>query len=418
MPKTNVKKLPKSQVEVSVALSDEEFKSYYEPVYNEAAAQVTIKGFRKGNAPKEMVAGAVDADKVFTSAIEEAAKYTLDELKKENEWVFVDAPQVQVTDTKNGVAYTATLTLLPEVELGDYKKILKKYFADPIKVEVSEEEKTKALDWLVNSRASETRVTRESKDGDLVEVKITAKADGKEIPGAQFQGDRFILGKSQFMQGFDEKLIGKKEGETTSFSLMAGKDYWHKDLQGKTIDFTVEIKGVFERKVPELNDEFVRSLGPSFQTVADVKKNIAQGMAKEKENKEIEDRQIKAITEISEKAKIEIPDILANRMLDQLVGDMKRIIPPDPKKDPQELDAELRKQMRDQAEKNVATHLVIYKIARDEKLTPTVEEVEREAALLSVDAQQYGAVLYDRIQNRKVFNFLVETGKGEVKKEA
>lgn len=417
MPKTNIKKLPKSQVEVSVSLTDEEFKNYYQPVYDEVAAEITIKGFRKGNAPKEMVAGAVDAEKVFTTAIEEAAKETINELKKEHEWVFIDQPNVEVTNTKEGVSYTVVLTLLPDVDLGDYKKILKKYFDKEIKVEVSEKEKEKALAWLVDSRAILTRVERESKNGDVVEVKIAAKADGKEIPGAQFDGDRFVLGESQFMEGFDEKLLGKKEGESVSFSLLAGKDYWHKELQGKTIDFTVEIKGVFNRTKPELNDEFAKSLGASFQTLEDIQKNIAEGLAMEKEQKEIQDRQIKATTEIAEKAKIELPEILVSRMLDQLVQDMKRMIPKDVKKDPKELDEELRAQMQKQAEQNVATHLVVYKIARDEKLTPTEEEIHAEAAMVGVDVNQYAAVLYDRIQNRKVFAFMVKEGKGETKIE-
>lgn len=406
--KHSIKKLPGSKVELTVNLEDKEFSGYYQSAEDNAAANVTIKGFRKGAAPKEMVTAALDHDKIFREAINEAVRWSLESIKQEQDWTFIDQPSIEVTDGEpgKGVSYKAILTVFPEIVLGDYKKIAGKIFGEKMELTVNEDEVQKTIEWLRGSRAKEVRVARGAAPKDLVEIDIETEHAGQPVEGASFKNDRFILGESNFIAGFDKHLEGKKENEVVKFSITAPKDYWQKELQGKQLDFTVVIHGVFERELPALNDEFAKTLGPKFQTAEDVTKNIREGLLHEKTDKENEKRRIKVLDEIAKDSKMEIPEILVERTLDGMVADVARMIPPGENKNPAELMKEMREKMRDRAVANVKSNLIMYKLVQVEKLDPTAEEVGAEAAHRGVDLEKQHDYIYGILQNKKVFAFL------------
>ncbi len=406
--KHEFKKLPGSRIELTVKLEESEFSGYYQAAEDAAAAAVTIKGFRKGAAPKELVAGAVDHEKVFHDAINEAVRWSLNEIKNNENWTFIDQPRIEVTEGEpaKGIAYKATLTLFPEIQLGDYKKIAAKVFSDMKKPTVSEEEITKTIEWLRGSRATEARVARGAALKDLVEIDIDTECEGKLIDNASFKNDRFILGESTFIAGFDQALVGKKEHEVVRFSIAAPKDYWQKDLQGKQLDFTVTMHGVFERVLPELNDAFAAGLGPKFKTVADLQTNIREGLSLEKEEKETEKLRITCLDQIAKESKMDVPEVLIERTLDGMVGDMSRMIPAGENKKPEEFAKEMRVKMYDRAKTNVAANLVMYKLAQVEKLEPTAEEIGAEATRRGIDLEKQHDYIYGTLQNQKIFAFL------------
>lgn len=410
--KSDIKKLPGSQMQLTVKLEDKEFSGYYQAAEDKAAAEVTIKGFRKGAAPKEMVAAGLNHDEIFHDAINEAVRWSLNEIKMENTWTFIDQPKIEVTSGEpgKGIEYKATLTLFPEITMGDYKKTATKIFSQKSEVVVTDEEINKTLEWLRGSRAKETRVARGAAQKDLVEIDVETESAGVPVPNATFQNERFILGESSFITGFDRALEGKKENEVVKFSIVAPKDYWQKELQEKQLDFTVVIRGVFERSVPELNDEFAQSLGSKFKTAEDLKTNIREGLTMEKTEKELEKKRIKALDEIAKDSKMDLPAILIERTLEGMVADVTRMVPPGENKKPDELAKEMREKLRDRAKTNVAANLVMYKLAQVEKLEPTAEEIGAEATQRGVDLEKEHDYIYGTLQNKKIFAFLEAQG--------
>lgn len=403
---TQIKKLPNSQVEVEVSLTDKEFEAFWKPEYEKALKKVTIKGFRAGAAPKELLDQGVDKDQVFKDAIMVAVRRTLDEVTQENEWTIIEQPRVELLDSKKDVRYKATLTLFPEITLPDYKKIAKEIIEEKKAVQVEEKEVTEALEWLRKSRAPITRVSREAKIGDVVEAQIQTMLDGKLLENAQFERDQFVLGESRFIKGFDEKVVGQKEGGETTFTLDVPKNYWDERIKGKTLSFTVKVAGVFERAIPELNDAFAASLGRSFKTVEDLKKNITEGITQEKQAKESERVRAKILERIVKKSTVELPKVMVDRTLEHLVGEMKGILPPDPKKSAVEVEAELRTQLQEKARETVASYVAVYAIANKENLNPKPEEVEKAAKENGVDPVGHYDYIYERLQNQNVFKFL------------
>lgn len=407
--KHDIKKLDKAKLEVVVTLEDKEFAGYYQTAEDAAASEVTIKGFRKGAAPKEMVAAALDHDAIFHSAINEAVRWSLNEIKIENNWTFIDQPKIEITEGEpgKGITYKATVTTFPEIKLGDVAKIAKKVFADKKPVTITDEEVTKTLEWIRSSRATETRVAREAKMGDLVEADIDTECEEKPVKGASLQNDRFILGESNFIVGFDKQLEGKKENEVLKFSIVAPKDYWQKELQGKQLDFTVTLRGIFERTLPALTDEFASGLGEKFKTVEDLKKSIREGMTMEKQEKELEKLRIKVLEEIAKDSKMDIPDIMVERTLDDMMDQYGQYLKGDAVDAKQEeFKKEMRNKLRERAVANVANNLVMYKVAQEQNLVPTAAEIEAEAAHHNVDAEKQHEQLYAMLQNKKVFEYL------------
>ncbi len=407
--KNDFKKLPGSRIELNVTLTDAEFSEYYKKAYDDAAAEVTLKGFRKGAAPKEMVDGAINHDKVFHEGVNAAIRWSLSEIKAEHDWTFIDQPKIEVTSGEpgKGITYKAVLTVFPEVELGNYKKIAKKIFSDKPEVKLTDEEIKKTVDWIRNSRAIETRAVRGAKLGDLIEADIETEADEKPVPQGTIAGDRFILGESNFIKGFDQQLVGKNENEVVHFEITAPEDYWNEALRGKTLSFTVTIRGIFDRTVPEMTDEFAQSLGSQFKTVEDFMKSVNEGLTMEKQEKETEKLRIKALEEIAKDSKMEVPEILVERTLDGMLEQYGQFMTreTDPKKQ-ETMRAEMRKSLREKAESNVRNNLVMYKLAQAETLNPTAEEVEAEAARHNVDPEKEHEYIYSALQNKKIFEFL------------
>ncbi|PIT89498.1 MAG: trigger factor, partial [Candidatus Levybacteria bacterium CG10_big_fil_rev_8_21_14_0_10_36_7] len=307
---------PGSIREVEISLTGDEFETYWKEAHESALEKVSLKGFRKGTAPKELADQAVDKDAVFHTAVEAAARINLKELAEENNWTFIDTPKIEVLEAtkktgkeKPGLRYKAHLTIFPEVILGEYKKIAEKVLKSKKEVSISDEEIEKSLAWLRDSRAKQILKNGTAERGDVIEGDISSMVDGKAITGGDLKGDTFVLGQSRFVPGFDDMLIGKKAGEEATFSLTAPNDYWQKDLQNKEIAFTVYIKGVYTREFPPIDDAFANMLSPQFKTLDDLKKNMREGLLFERKEKEKERMRGEILEKIISESKIDLPEV-------------------------------------------------------------------------------------------------------------
>lgn len=413
--KSNFKKLPASQIELEVVLDQKEFLEYYQPVYDQALNSVHLKGFRPGTAPKEMASQAVNQNQVFEEAVNQAVRENLRDLTKENNWQLIDQPKIEVVeDPKNpaGLKFKALLTVFPEVKLGNYKKIGQNILSNQKPVAVNEQEEEDSLKWILNSRAKEVLADRPAQKGDVVEMEYVGLRDGKVVNQMSNENDKFVLGEGKFIPGFEENLANHKGGESVEFSVTFPKDYWEESLRDKKVDFKVKIKGVFSRELPELTDEFAKSMG-KFESVEDLKKSIRIGLQKEKEIKEKEKSQLKILEEIRKSSDFDLPQIMVEKTMDNMAAEYGEMAGAGKNKE------EIRQHLREAAETNVKDNLILYQIAKEERLEPTPEEVKTESDKFlarsqlnakrlekQIDPQRLYDYIYGIIQNRKVFEYL------------
>lgn len=408
--KSSFKKRGGSRIDIEITLEPAEFKRHYDEVRHEALSRVNIKGFRPGTAPEAMAEAAINQDKVFEEAVQDAVRFSLNQATEENGWVVVDQPRVEVLEAadvlKNGgLKFKAELIVFPEVKIADYKKIAREINAGKKAAEVTPDEIEKTLMWVRKSRAPMVRVTRAAVKGDVLDIDITTAHEGKPVPGGDIKNDKFELGEGKFVPGFEEKVTGHKEGEEIDFTITAPANYWQKEFAGKKLDFKVEIHTVFELTIPEANDEFAKSLG-KFNTIEDVKKNISEGMILEKEQKESEKRHIKMLDKIVTDSKMDLPEIFVTKTLDGMLEELRQTI-----EQAGEKADEARKSLHGAAEKRVAANVAVHELAKLEGLEPKKEEVEEESKYHThkskgVDADKFYDYIYGILLNRKVFEFL------------
>jgi trigger factor len=370
------KDLPGSVKHLEINLSGDEFAKYWQISYDKAIKEVNVKGFRKGSAPKEIADKAINKDEVFSGASVDAVREILKQITEEKDWEVVDQPKIDIKEKGKDFIFKIDLTVFPEVSLKDYKKIAKKIFSDKKESSVSEKEIQEAVDWILNSRAKIVLSSKPAEIGNVVNIDYKGK------------NDQFILGQSKIEKDFDKKIVGHKDGE---------------EFDG------IKLNSVFNRQIPELNDEFVQTLG-EFKTIDDLKKSINEGISKEKELKEVEKLRIKILEEIIKNSKIEIPQIMIDKTLAGMLEEYKIYVKQDFKED------DVKKKLEPEAKKKVASNLILYKIAKLEKLEPEPEEVEIESSKIlgslrpeeaaKIDKERIHNYSYDILKNKKVFEFL------------
>lgn len=422
--KVTKKDLSKSQIELTIELSFEEFKPYITKGAQKVSQEVKIEGFRPGKAPYDILKQKIGEMTILEEAARLAINKTITIAIKENiDGQPIDQPEVNITKIApaNPMEYKVILTMLPEVKLGDYKNVKVK----KEKVAIKNEDVDKTINGLQEMRAKEIIVTREIKTGDKVIVNINIFLDNVPIEGGQSQDTAIIIGKNYLIPGFDKKLIGAKKGDTREFNLPYPKDHYQTNLAGKLVDFKVKIKEVYERQIPKADDEFAKSLG--LKNFEELKKNIKTNLEQEEKHKEEQRIELKILDKILAKTKFGgIPEILINREAQTMLAELEQTIVNQGGKFDDYLSS--LKKTREQLTldllpntiKRVKSALMIREIANQEKINISEKEIKAKLEELlkqykghkkvedKVKEPAYKAYLQNTLINKKVIDKLKE----------
>ena len=298
--KSIIKELPKSEVEMEIEVPAEEFGRFIEQVTLDLGKDLEIKGFRKGKAPKQIIEEHFGPDKILIEAAEMAVRENYRKAVLENKIEAILQPKIEIKKLAKGneFIFSAKTAVLPEVELPDYQKIASK--VERRKVSVGEKEIGEVLKWLQKSRASFSLKNQPAQKGDFVEIEYWLPENKEVIK------DAFILGKGRFIPGFEEKLIGMKDGD-----------------EKKEISLRIKMKSVQNVELPEITDEFVKNLG-KFDNLEALKKSIKEGINLEKRQSEKLRVRNEILEKISEKTKVEIPGVLIEAEQKQMLENIKK----------------------------------------------------------------------------------------------
>lgn len=419
-----IKYLPKSQIELEVVLSPSEMEVFWKSAKDKVLSEAHLNGFRKGNIPEELIKNTDLEEKIFDEAANLAFRKSLKEIVEQLDLELIGQPEINIRKIApdNEFVYVLKSAILPKPELSDYKEISKSVFKEKKEVNVTDKEVDDAIDWLRKSRAKTVEVERPAQKSDVVEIEIQSFIDGKETDDFP-KKDRFILGEGRYPDGFEENLEGLEKGKEKEFSLKISKDYWKEDLRDKTMNFKVKLNNVYERQLPEMNDEWAKSLG-NFSTFEELKSSIKEGISMEKEFKERDRLRIMLLDKLIEKTEIDLPEILVEGETENQLQMLKNFVAEQGmdfqdylgriKKDEESLKKELRKE----AEKTLKGFIILRTIAKLENCEPEPEEIEEamneylnQQAMQGVDVNQIdkGALLEytkERLTNEKVFQLL------------
>ncbi|MFA6995551.1 MAG: trigger factor [Patescibacteria group bacterium] len=399
------KDLDKSQIELLVELTPEEFAPYIVKGVEKVSKDVKIEGFRPGKVPFDILKQKIGEMTILEEAAHIAINKTIDEVIMQNtmERRAIGQPQVNVTKLapNNPLEYKIILSLLPTVALGKYKDLELK----TEEAKIDNKELDKALNDLREMRAKEEVVERAVEEGDKVTADIKMFLDKVPLEDGQHKDLAILLGKDYFVPGFDHKLIGAKKDEIRKFLLPYPDDHHQKNLAGKMVEFEVKIKDVYSRTLPGLNDE----LAVIFQLkdLEELKKNLRESLLHEKKHQVDAKNEAALLTKIIEDTKFgELPEILINAELKNMLEELEQNITRQGGKFDDYLQhlkkdrAALMLELTPNAIKRVKSALAIREMALVEKISPTDKEIHEKIEDLK---KQYA-------NNQEVLKMLEEPG--------
>lgn len=385
-----VEKLEKNMAKLTIEVSAEELEKAINGAYQKNKGKISIPGFRKGKAPKQMI------EKMYGKEIfyEDAANALIpDSYAKELEscdLAIVSQPKIDVTQLESGkpFIFTAEVALKPEVSLGKYKAVK----IDKIDVAVSEEEVEEAVNKERENNARTITVEdRAVKDGDMTVIDFEGFVDGVAFDGGKGDNYPLTIGSGAFIPGFEEQLLGAEIGKEVEVNVTFPEDYQAEELKGKAAVFKCTVKEIKEKELPELNDEFAGEVS-EFETLAEYKEDIKKKLAEKKEADAKRAKEDAVIEAIIEDAKMDIPEPMLATQQRQMAEDFAQRI------QQQGLSIEqyfqftgltpekFMEQTKPQAEKRIKSRLVLEAVAAAEKIEVTDEEFDKE---LEKMASQY-----------------------------
>lgn len=383
--KTVVKKISDTRVEIKVTLEKPELADARKKAIERLSKEVKVPGFRKGKVPADMAEKYLNPNDIAQVALDIAVRVAVPKAFIDNKQNPLVVPEVSVTKyvPDESAEFTATADILPEVKLGDYKKLgVKK-----TEVKVAEKDIKDVLENIAAAYAEKKVVKRAAKMSDEVIIDFTGKKDGKAFEGGSAHDYTLGLGSKSFIPGFEEGIVGHEVGDKFDIDLTFPKDYHAKEMAGKKVVFEVLLKQISEVVKPKLDDELAKKCGP-FKTIDELKADIKKNLAAQNEHKVEEKYKDDLVEALVKKSKVSAPEILISDQLRFIKDDISRnaaaqgLTFEDYLKQVGQKEEDWEKEARKIAEARVKASLVLQILARDQKITVPDDEVSAKIAEL------------------------------------
>ena len=388
--KHTLEKLSDTKVKVTVDLTADELKTAKAVALKKLAPQVKVAGFRKGKVPTHVAEKNLDPTMLASEVAEAAINIAMNDVVEAEDLRVLDRPNVDLTDYEpyTKMLFTAEIEVLPEITLGDYKKLK----ATKEKVAVTAKDIDEVIERMRSGFAEKAEVKRAAKDGDEVTIDFVGTKDGEPVDGATGNAYPLALGSKTFIPGFEEGLVGHKAGDEFDLPLTFPKDYHSAELKGAKVNFKVTVTTVNEVKLPKVDDEFAAKCGP-FTSVEDLKADIKKELTAQKERTALEKYKDDLVGQLVEVSKVPVPELLVEDQIKAIERDfsqnlmyqgmsLDQFMEVQGYKDHDELHD---KEFRPAAERRVKAGLVLAELSKE--LEIDVTQADLEARLDDMKAQ-------------------------------
>ncbi len=383
--KTTTKKLSDTKVELKVTLDGADLATARQAALKKLATNLKVQGFRQGKVPVEMVEKHVSENDINSEVIDIAVRTTMPEAFNQAKIMPIVIEHVNISKYVPGESaeFTATAEVLPDVKLGDYKKLKAKMeTTEPTAAEVQE-----IVDNIVNAYSEKAVTKRAAQDGDEVIIDFVGKQDGKEFKGGSAKDYHLVLGSHTFIPGFEEGIVGKSAGDKFDLNVTFPKDYPEKSLAGKKAIFETLLKQVNEVQKPKEDDDLAKKCG-NFQTMDELRADIKKNLEAQNRHRAIEQYREALVAELVKNSKVSAPEILIEDQLRFIKDDMRRNAMSRGMQLEDFIESAGRKyedwekEAKQVAEERVKASLVLQILAREQNIMASDEEVSAKVAEL------------------------------------
>lgn len=411
---------------LTVEVDAETVNNGLDAAFKKVVKNINVPGFRKGKMPRALFEKRFGVESLYQDALDIILPEAYGKAVEEAGIDPVDRPEIDIEQMEKGkeLIFKATVTVKPEVKLGEYKGLE----AEKLSTEVTDEDVQEELTAL-QKRHAELVVKEDGKveDGDTVVLDFEGSVDGEVFEGGTAENYSLVIGSGTFIPGFEEQLIGVAAGEEKDVEVNFPEEYHAEELAGKPAVFKVKIHEIKAQELPELDDEFAKETDEDVETLDELKAKIRTRLEEQKKTAAEQTLRDTLVEKAAANAEIDIPEAMIENEIDRMLQEFTQNL----SMQGMNLDlyyqfsgqseADLRGQMKENAETRVRTSLTLEAIAEAENLEATEEDTEKE---LSKMAEQFNLSVEDikkalgnldgmqaDLKIRKAIEFLVENSK-------
>jgi trigger factor len=411
---------------LTVEVDAETVKKGLDAAFKKVVKKVNVPGFRKGKVPRSIFEQRFGVEALYQDALDIILPDAYANAVEEAGIEPVDRPEIDIEQMEKGksLIFKATVTVKPEVKLGEYKGLE----VEPLDTTVTDEDVENELKKL-QERQAELVVKEEGKveNGDTVVIDFEGFVDGEAFEGGKANNYSLEIGSGTFIPGFEDQLIGAEAGAELDVNVTFPEEYHAKELAGKPAVFKVKVHEIKTKQVPELDDEFAKDVDEEVESLEQLKTKIKERLEHDKKHEAEHHLRDTVVEKAAENAEIDIPEVMIKNEVDRMLQEFEQRL------QMQGLNLELyyqfsgqdeealRNQMTEDAKKRVKVSLTLEAIAKEENIEVTEEDINKELENMSkmynmsVDQIKQALGSLDGIKSdlaiRKAIDLLVENSK-------
>ncbi|PAQ16681.1 trigger factor [Bacillaceae bacterium SAOS 7] len=419
-------KLEGNQGVLTVEVDAETVNNGLDAAFKKVVKDVNVPGFRKGKMPRGMFEKRFGVESLYQDALDFILPEAYGKAVEEAGIEPVDRPEIDIEQMEKGkeLIFKATVTVKPEVKLGEYKGLE----VEKMSTEVTEEDVQNELTSL-QKRHAELVVKEDGKveADDTVVLDFEGFVNGEAFEGGKAENYSLVIGSGTFIPGFEDQLIGMAAGEEKDVEVTFPEEYHAPELAGQPAVFKVKLHEIKAQELPELNDEFAKETDEAAETLAELKEKIQQRLEEQKKNEAEQTLRDTLVEKAVASVEVDVPEVMVESEIDRMLQEFTQNL----SMQGMNLDlyyqfsgqseTDLRNQMKENAETRVRTSLTLEAIAVAENLEATEEDLEQELTKMS---EQFNLPVEDikkalgstegmkgDLKIRKAVEFLVENSK-------
>jgi trigger factor len=407
--KAVIKETGKNTVTLEVSVEKEKFEEAMEKSYRKNVKNIQLPGFRKGRVPRKVIEKYYGEGIFYEDAINficpEAYQAAVSDLNIEP----VDSPDIDIVSIgkDESFVFSAKVTVKPEFELPEYKGVE----MDKIEHKVLAADVNREIERMREQNARLVTIDdRPIKKGDIAVIDYEGFIDDTPFDGGKGENYSLEIGSGQFIPGFEDQLVGKNAGDDVKVTVTFPKEYHAEDLREKEAVFNVKIRNIRQKELPKKDDEFAKDVS-EFETFDELKADIKNKLEKEAEEITQREKENKVLEIIAGKTEIDIPDCMIEAQANDMIQDFGYKIAQQGLTLEQymqysglTLDS-LRDQFREGAQTSVTNRLIIEKIAKQENIEASEEDIEKEIAKMAemykMEADKVRDIMKDSLEGLK-----------------
>ena len=376
-------KLSSNKVKLNFTVEPEKFEEGIKKAYQKMVKKINIPGFRRGKAPMKVIEAHYGESVFYEDAFDAIFPEIYQAALTEHNVDVVDRPELDVQQIGRGkeLKFTVEVFVRPDVTLGEYKnlgivKTVDEVTEDDVKAEI-ERARDRASRWIeVTDRAA--------KLDDQVNINYAGFLGEEQFQGGTAENHDLILGSGSFIPGFEDQLVGVEIGADVDVNVTFPEQYHSEELAGKAVVFHVHVNSIREKEMPELDEDFVKEVSETANTVDEYKAEIRERLENQAENRAESAFENEVIEKVVENAEVDIPAAMIEDQIDNMLRDMEmRMMYQGMKLDDYfKYTGQTREQVREMykapAEERVKTQLVVAAVMKAEEIKADEAEIDVE----------------------------------------